>query len=83
LVEIREAEEAAMAESGDHPTFNHQHRILRFGLVAGFIGTGGQDADAVMPGHFLIGGVEVGFVAASTADACAGVIGDDQLGNSA
>jgi hypothetical protein len=44
---------------------------------------GGQDADAVMPGHFLIGRVEVGFVPASAADAGAGVIGDDQLGSGA
>ena len=34
-----------------------------------------------MPGHFLIGGVEVGFVAASAADAGASIVRNDQPRN--
>jgi hypothetical protein len=68
-----------MAQRGDNPAFDHQHGILHLGLVAGLVRASGQDPDAVVHGHFVIGGVEIGFVAAGPAHAAAEVIGDDQL----
>ena len=63
------------------PALDHQHPRFDLALVPGLVRACRQDAHAVMPSHFLIGGVEVGFVTASADDAGASVIGDDQLRN--
>lgn len=72
-----------MPQHRQDPPLDHQRSGFDLGLVPGLVGTGRQNADAVMQGHFLISGVEVGFLTASAADASLRVIGNDQLRNSA
>ena len=52
-------------------------------LVAGLVGTRGNDRGAVVGGHLLVGGVEVGLVARCRGDRRPEIIGHDDLGDPA
>ena len=63
LVEFGETKELPMPQRRHDPALDHQHARFNLGLVARFIGTGGQHADAIVHGQFVIGAVQIGFVA--------------------
>ena len=78
FVHLEQAEERTLAQSGDDPALHHLHRAFHFGFVARLSRAGRQDGDAVMRGHIVVGGVQIGFVAAGFAHSRLGVVGNHQ-----
>ena len=70
-----------MPQRRHDPTLDDLHSGFDLGLVAGLVGPRGQHAHPVVHGQFVIGAVQIGLVAAGPLHAGAGIIGDDQLGN--
>jgi hypothetical protein len=61
-VDLGDRKEALPAEPGDDPALGQQHAGFDLGLVPGLVGAGRDDRHAVMGGHLLVGGVDVGLV---------------------
>ncbi len=80
FVERPERREALLAQAHDDPALCNLHRDFDLGLVAGFVGSRRNDHDAVVLGHFLVGGVDVRFVAVRLRDARAQVVGHANRG---
>jgi hypothetical protein len=60
-VQLGQGEEAAVAEPGQDPTFDHLHRDLDLGFVAGLAHAGRHDGGAEVAGHLLLGRVDPGY----------------------
>lgn len=82
-IELVEAEEAAMAKRGHDPALRHLDGFFHLGLVPGVAAPGGDDDRAVVSRHVAVGGIELGFVAASLRDGRLEIVGNGELGNPA
>jgi hypothetical protein len=80
-IEFIEAKKGDMAESGQDPPFHHLHSDFHFCLVSRFSYPGRDDGTAVMGSHFLITGVEVGFIVAGLFDPRFKVVRNHDLGD--
>ena len=76
-VQLREAEEAAVAQHGQDPALRDEHVRLDDGFVARVAGARGHHGRAVMLGELEIGAIDAGLVAACLGDAAAEVIGHE------
>ena len=70
-----------MAQRRDDPAFSQLYARFDLGLVARLVGSRRNHAHAVVHGHLLIRGVQVGIVAAGFRHAGLGVVGHHQLRN--
>src|SRR5450432_195565 len=70
-----------MPERGQYPTFYDANGVFHFGFIARFVGLGGQNRDAVMLSHLLIGPVEIRLIAAGPRDSRTRIVGYEQFGN--
>jgi hypothetical protein len=68
-------------ERGQYPTFDDADGIFHLGFIARFVRPGGQDRDAVMLRHLVIGAVEIRLIAAGPRDSRAWVVRHEQLGD--
>jgi hypothetical protein len=75
LVERRERSEALVAQDRDDPALRYLHAHFDLGLVAGLVGPRGNDDGAVVTGHLLVGGVDVGLVSVRLGDSTAQIVG--------
>ena len=75
-VQLREAEEAAVAQHGQDPALGDEHVRLDDGFVARVAGACGDHGRAVVLGELEVGAIDDGLVAARLGDAAAEVIGD-------
>jgi hypothetical protein len=82
-VGLGQAEERAPAQGGQHPAGGLEDAGFRFRLVTGLPGASGDDRTAVVGGHLLVRGVEVGLVAVGLGDARTEVVGHDDAGTAA
>jgi len=80
LVELAKTREALLAQNRDDPALCYLHAHFDLGLVAGPVGPRWNDDAAVVSGHLLVGGVDVGFVAVRPFDATAQIVGHQDLG---
>src|SRR6058998_2548072 len=64
LIEVGDGEELPMPERGQYPTFHDADGVFDLGFVARFVGPGGQDRNAVVLSHLVIGAVEIRLIAA-------------------
>ena len=55
---------------------DHQYAAFYFGFVTRFVGPGGEDRDAVMLSHLVIGTIEIRLIAARSRDTSTRIIGD-------
>ncbi len=62
LVELRQAEEGPVPQAGQDPALDHLHPHFHFGLVPWFAHPGWDHRHPVVPGKFLVGGVQVRLV---------------------
>src|SRR5277367_3561269 len=70
-----------MPERGQYPTFHDADGIFHLSFIARLVGPGGQDRDAVMLSHLVIGAVEIRLITAGPRDSGARVVGNKQLGD--
>ena len=57
--------------------------VFRFGFVPGFSRAGGEDGDAVVRGHVVVGGVQIGLIAAGFVHSRLWIVGGNQHGQTA
>ena len=69
-----------MAQGSDDPPLAALHGVLHDRFVSRFVGTGRQDAEAVVSGQVLTGRVQVGVVATRFGHAGFGIVRDGQRG---
>src|SRR5664280_1750233 len=74
-VELPDAEEGMISQSGNDPPFRHQDTRLDLGFILWLSYPCRDDRGTVVDRHILIGGIEVGFIPAGVGDACFGVVG--------
>ena len=77
LVELGQREEAAMAQAGQDPALDHEHRHLDLGLVARLAHPGRQDRRAVVRRHVEVGPVQPRLVPVGPIDADLRVVGHE------
>src|SRR5437762_430537 len=80
LVRLAEAEEALVAERGEHPALDLLDRVLDFRLVAWPPHAGRDDRGAVVRGELAIGRIDFGLVAAGRRDASLVIVGRGDRG---
>ena len=78
LVELGQREEGVAAQARQNPALDDLYAHLGFGFVLGLVGSRRYHSQAVMCGQLLVGGVEVGVIAAGLTDTAAQIIGDNQ-----
>ena len=83
LVQIGQAEEGVVAQTGQDPALDHLDAHFRLGLVFGLANAGGDDGRAVVFGQVLVGGIQIGLVAAGVFDPGFEIVRDDDLGHTA
>src|SRR5437764_14431477 len=69
-----------MPQCRQNPTLGHEDSRFYFGLVTWFFATRGQYAHTIVRGHFLIGGLERGFIGAGTTHAGSCVVWQQGVG---
>ena len=79
LIELTDAEEGVIPEGCEDPALGHKDSGFHFSLVPGFSWTGRYDRGVVMIGQVLVGGVDVGLVAARVFDARFEIVRYDDL----
>ena len=72
-----------MPQRRHDPTLYDLHAGFNLGFIAGLIRPRGQHAHAVVHGQFVIRAVQIRLVAAGPIHSRAGIIRDDQFGNTA
>jgi len=70
-----------MPERGQDPTLHDADGVFDFGFIARFIGPGGQDRNAVVLSHLVIGAVEIRLIAACPRDSGTRVVWHEQFGD--
>ena len=79
LVEFRQAEELPLPQSGHDPALDHLHPALYLGFVAWLVGPRRHHSHPIMHRKLLIGGIQIGIVAAGSRHRCLGIVGYRQL----
>jgi len=82
-VELGQAEEGAVPESGQDPALDDEHAGLDFGLVARLVGARRHDRHPIPGSHLPVGGVEQRLVAMGPGDARSQVVADRDPGHAA
>jgi len=77
LIALFEAEKEAIAQWRQDTTLDLQHVILHLGLISWFGDTSREDRYAVVAGHLVVTGVDLGFVVASLRDAGLEIVRDE------
>jgi len=79
LVQLLNREELPIPQRCDDPAFNQKHSEFNLGLVPGLVGPRRNHTHAIVHGHLLIGGIQIGIVAARFGHAGLGVVGHYEL----
>src|SRR6202795_1274066 len=82
IIQIPQAKKLLVAWGGKDPAFDDLHTNFDLGLVFRMTGARRHDSHVVVHGKFLIGGVEIRIVAASTAHSRSQVIRNEESGHS-
>ena len=77
-VELSQAEETPVAQSGQNPALYDQHGVLHLGLIPGVAWSCCQQGAAVVGGEFVVQAVGLWVVALGVLDQGAGLVGHDQ-----
>lgn len=64
LVQLCQAEESMVSQGSQDPAFGQKDRRFDFGFILGFSDPGRDHDGAVVFGEILIGGIQIGFIAA-------------------
>ena len=83
LVELVDAEEVVVSESGQDPALSHEDGGFHFSFVPGTPHPGRDDGDSIMLRKLQVSGVDVGFVSAGLLDPYLEIIRDEDLGDAA
>ncbi len=68
-IQLSDGEKCVVPQSGQNPPLGHLHAGFHLGFVPGREGAGGDYSDAVMPGHIVVSGVDVGLIEVGFSDA--------------
>lgn len=83
FVQLREAEEGMVPKRSGDPALGDQHRRFHLGLVFRPGDPGGDDDRSIVPGHIVIGRIDIGFVPAGAGDPGLQVVRHDDLRDAA
>lgn len=83
LVQLGEAEEAAVAQGGEDPALGDEHRGFDDRLVSGPARSGGHDGRAVVLGELEIGAIDDGVEATGVGDPALEIVWDEHGGSPA
>ena len=78
-VGLVQAEEALVAQAGEDPSLHQEDRQLCFRLVPRFFTASRDHSHGVMPGHFLVGWIDVRIVEPRLVDARFQIVGHQDL----
>ena len=82
-VQLIQTEERALAQGGDDPALDHLNGIFHDSLVPWFSRAGWKDGHLIVGGHVVVGGVQIGFVAAGLVDSAFQIVRSQDAGHAA
>src|SRR4051794_11693709 len=72
-------EELAVTQRGYDPALRDLNSRLHFGFIARFVGTSGNNREAIMLGQFAVSGIQFRFIAAGMLNCRFRVVGNDDF----